>query len=291
MIIVALRGGLGNQLFQYATGYALARASNGELLIDTTRLDGTSPIPGDTYRPYALDAFHIPTRRASSEQIRTVRHPFGTASRIIEIVTLKLFRRYYIGWDPSVLKRRGNVYLNGYFQSPKYFESERDALLKIFSLREEFGLEARRIFAQIQASDAVSIHVRRGDYVANTKPHDTPDICSLEYYAKAVAKIRERISNPVWFVFSDDMSWVTRNLALPGRTVYVSGNTIPDAHELMLMAECDHNIIANSSFSWWGAWLNQNPLKIVVAPMPWFNTKKDQHKDLIPESWIRLPKN
>ncbi len=141
----------------------------------------------------------------------------------------------------------------------------------------------------IQSFKSVSLHIRRGDYVSNKVTNQVHGVCDLNYYSHAISYIAERISNTHLFVFSDDPEWAKGNLKTEIPTFFVDNNRADkDYEDLKLMRQCKHNIIANSSFSWWGAWLNQNAGKIVIAPKKWFNDKSINTKDLIPEKWIRL---
>lgn len=289
-IIVNLKGGLGNQLFQYALGRKLAITSGSELKLDISGLDRANKV-GDIYRPFALDAFSIKTPIATAEEIEKQKYPYGILSKLERRFRFKVLRQQHIGWEPGFLKKTGNMYLDGYFQSPKYFDDIREELLEELTPTKPFGQAAAKALGQIESCESVSIHIRRGDYISNAKVKASYGTCSLDYYRRATEEIKERVADPRWFVFSDDIAWAKSHLTLSGEIGYVSGDGITDAEELMLMAACKHNIIANSSFSWWGAWLNRNPSKVVVAPTPWFDTGKDYHRDLIPTVWLRIPKN
>jgi len=141
---------------------------------------------------------------------------------------------------------------------------------------------------KIKEKNSVSLHIRRGDYLTMQKAIDTIGVCPLDYYDKAIREITRKIKNPTFFIFSDDINWVKENLKTNSPTIFVSGGKLKDYEELILMSKCKHNIIANSSFSWWGAWLNNNPNKIVIAPKKWFKDTSKNTRDLIPESWLKL---
>lgn len=290
MIVVNLKGGLGNQMFQYALGRKLSLANEDTLMLDTGGLVRAQQ-SGDVSRPFALDAFRISGSIASPELAAHARYPYGILSKLMHIFKTKLLRQMNIGWEPGLLTMRGDMYLDGYFQSPKYFEDIRATLLKDFTLNAVPSTTSEVFQTAIHDKESVSVHVRRGDYVSNAKIQKAYGACSSAYYGKAVQEITSHVPSPFWLVFSDDIQWVKEHLSFPGEVTYVSGDDISDAEELLLMAACNHNIIANSSFSWWGAWLNQHPDKIVIAPDPWFDSNKDNHKDLIPDSWIQIAKN
>ncbi len=178
------------------------------------------------------------------------------------------------------------MYLDGYFQSEKYFIDYTDAIRQDFSLKGPLGEAADSIAAQIRSgANTISLHVRRGDYL---KESDFKGIANQEYYANAVKYVTEKVSHPQFFIFSDDIEWCKENLSLPADSVFVSNSDLKDYGELVLMSLCKHHIIANSSFSWWGAWLGSNPEKIVVAPKQWSNNHENWYRDIIPATWTRL---
>jgi hypothetical protein len=146
-----------------------------------------------------------------------------------------------------------------------------------------------KIAEQISRVNSVSLHVRRGDYVANLKVAAIHGLCSKEYYASAIKFISKKVERPHFFVFSDDINWVENNFKINYPCTYINQNFSNESYnDLRLMSLCQHNIIANSSFSWWGAWLNCNSEKIVIAPKKWFANSDKRCDDLIPEKWVRL---
>ena len=173
------------------------------------------------------------------------------------------------------------VYLEGYWQSDKYFQDVST------QLRREISLKANGI-APIEDANAVSLHVRRGDYISNPVTNQFHGASSVTYYQAAIDYITQHISQPHFYIFSDDMEWVKQHLPLPQSVTYVSNGQLHDYEELVLMSHCQHHIIANSSFSWWGAWLNPSDQKIVIAPKQWFNNSAFDTTDLIPAAWIQL---
>ena len=146
----------------------------------------------------------------------------------------------------------------------------------------------REMAAQIDARKSVSLHVRRGDFVNNPQTFSHHGVCEPGYYREAIGKIKEQHTDLEVFVFSDDMDWAKANITTDLPVTFVNGAGRQDFEDLYLMSLCRHNIIANSSFSWWGAWLNPNPEKIVVAPARWFNDKNTDTKDLLPPEWVKL---
>jgi Glycosyl transferase family 11 len=288
MIIINLKGGTGNQLFQYALGRHLALKNNDTLKLSIAGLAQANSI-GDIYRPFALSALNTQKEIATAAEVQKLKNPYGLISKAWRFFNFKVLRRFNIVFNPKVLSWQGDIYLDGFWQSPLYFEAIRDVLLKDLTLTSPFSPEAAEFAAQIKNSTAVSLHVRRGDYIKNPQVAADFGICSTEYYTRAINKIKETVINPTFFVFSDDMDWVRKNLPVGNNAVFVTGTGITDVEEIMLMSLCQHNIIANSSFSWWGAWLNQNSSKIVVAPTPWLN-RQPYDANLIPPAWIQIQK-
>jgi hypothetical protein len=180
------------------------------------------------------------------------------------------------------------VYLDGFWQSEKYFLDIEPTLRKEFSLRKAASPRSLDLANQISSSNAVGLHVRRGDYLSQDKM-EFHGVCSLDYYIAAVSIISSKIPAPHFFVFSDDPEWAVENLRLSYLTTFVrdaDGNK-PYEH-IWAMSLCKHHIIANSSFSWWGAWLSVNPEKIVIAPKQWFRLQTLDSKDIVPERWMRI---
>lgn len=296
MIIVKLFGGLGNQMFQYAAGRRLALAHKVPLKLDLGWFDILS---SSAIRPYALGAFAIEENIATKAEIRAITGErdsriwnkvrdvllqYGTSSAGLGVIKEKSF-----SFDESVLQAPDQAYLAGYWQSGKYFEDVADVLRQEFTVR--FPLTGRNLDVadHIRSTHAVAIHVRRGDYITDKTINNFHGICGLDYYRHCIRRLTTMVSEPHFFVFSDDAAWTTEHLKIDHPTTYVNHNDSTNGYEdLRLMSLCRHNIIANSSFSWWGAWLNSHPSKLIFAPMQWFNNSDIETGDLIPESWIRL---
>ena len=286
MIIVKLKGGLGNQLFQYACAKHLAEQNNDVLKLDLGWYRGGVAV-GDTARTYGLDKFAISAQGASEDEIRSVGGRPSALKRLIKKVVGKLRPINSYLFDQSVLGQKENVHLEGFFQSERYFKEIESIIRNEFQLKGEMGDAARVVLQDIEQTNAVAIHVRRGDYVNNKNANAFHGVCSQEYYHQAIELIAKRIDSPKYFVFSDDIEWVKDHIEIPN-AVFVSQKDIADYEELILMSKCKHNIIANSSFSWWGAWLNAKPNKIVIAPKQWVSDARVNTADAVPESWIRI---
>lgn len=287
MIIVKLSGGLGNQLFQYAFGRHLATVNQKELKLDTSALTKTSDW---TSRSYALGAFNIQAQEATPEEIKALA---GKPNRLLQrvgrkvgITPIQYFQEPHFHFYSSALSIKSSHYLEGYWQSEKYFEAIAPILREEFSFTITPSAHAQTIKEKISNGTSVSLHLRRGDYVKTSKANRYLRPLTMEYYQKAIDYINQRVKNPQFFLFSDDIEWAKSQVTFPLTTHFSTGTS---AHEdLWLMTHCRHHIIANSTFSWWGAWLNQQPDKIVIAPQKWFSTERFDTSDLLPESWIQL---
>lgn len=299
MVKVFLRGGLGNQMFQYAAGLAVAKKNNTQLVLDTVFLNDRLPRRNFSYRTYDLDIFTLDPRfTALSKYSQNVPIPGFWLALDLGLMKLKsLFGKQYIikekkefSFDPDIFKKEGNVLLWGRWQNEKYFKDIADEVRTAFIFKDPLAGEAATIADDIRSSDSVSIHVRRGDFVAFKNVAEMMGETDLSYYNRAVAYVAGHVGNPKLFVFSDDIDWCKDNLKLPFPSVYVpaSAEGPKAAFHLQLMSLCKYNIIANSTFSWWGAWLNRNPEKIVIAPKRWYADGRDDTNEIMPTDWIKI---
>lgn len=283
MIIAKLIGGLGNQMFQYAAGRMLAKTHNTELMLDIT---GYINQVGITPREFKLDIFNIQTNIANQIDIDRLKnskflHKFLNKNSYI--------KEKHFHFDQNILTLPNNIYLEGYWTSEKYFKNIEQIIRQEFTYTNKPDKVNQELMKQISACNSISIHVRRGDYVENERTNQFHGVCGLDYYKTAISYVAQGINNPHFFVFSDDPRWCKKNLHLKYPTTYFTNNLgKKDYEDMRLMSQCQHNIIANSSFSWWGAWLNQNPSKIVIAPKQWFHDTSIDTKDICPESWISI---
>ena len=273
MITVNLKGGLGNQMFQYACGRALA------LKNDTGLSLIRSQSSSDIARPFSLTHFNI-----KAEVVSGRKSPFFL--KLKEKLKQKITGNFHVGFDPKILRLGQTGYLDGYFQSELYFKDYEGSIREDFTLKEPL-LGNKAVIADIIKNDpnAVSVHVRRGDYL--THP-DFGGIATKEYYESAITEIQSHFPAARFYVFSDDIGWCQTELPSLKEAAFVSNSELEDFDEMHLMTLTKHHIIANSSFSWWGAWLGQNPTKIVIAPARWSNLHEDWYRDIIPEKWIRI---
>ena len=291
MIIVKIIGGLGNQLFQYALGRAAAYRKNTLLKMDINSFKTY------TLHKYALSNFNIIESFATEEEIRNMTNTNGI--KYWPSKFKHLFKPYHaksfvkesdFAFDPNIMNLPTDVYLDGYWQSEKYFYDIRNILLEDFSPLIPFDKKNRQYIESIINVNSISIHVRRRDYISNPQTFSCHGVCDKEYYKSAISFFSNKIKKPHFFIFSDDIEWTKNNFKLNYPAEFMDYNLInnKNCNDLFLMSYCKHNIIANSSFSWWAAWLNRNPNKIVVAPKKWFNDPNINTKDLIPESWLRV---
>jgi hypothetical protein len=266
---VKLIGGLGNQLFQYAVGRQIAEFHKTELLLDITEFE--------TYdlHKYSLLGLKLKENFATQEQISI----------------LPVFKEKHFHFDIDFKNIPNNIVLKGYWQTEKYFIDIEDIIRNEFSLKKSAEGKNKEVLQNINSMNSVSLHIRRGDYVTNTYESQILVSKDLEYFNQCVEYIVKRVPDCHFFIFSDDKAWVKENLNLRYPVTFVDHNDASTNYEdLRLMSFCKHNIICNSSFSWWGAWLNTNPGKIICAPQKWFSdeTKYIDSKDLIPETWIKF---
>lgn len=292
MIVVRLIGGLGNQMFQYAFARALSLKRQTELKLDLASYGE------DTPRSFSLDCFNIKASFASLEEIKKlVFTPTPLFIRIVRKIKGKppmressqIYRERHYHFDPQALGILGDSYLIGYWQSEKYFYQIEDIIRRDFTFKSKMSKKNQLLAKRIQETDSVSIHVRRADYVTNKVYRDYFKLCGIEYYFLAITKMINKVHHPCFYVFSDDLDWVKNNIQSEFPITYIDHNRgNQDYEDMRLMSLCKHHIIANSSFSWWGAWLNMHPDKIVIAPKKWFNDPSINTKDLIPSSWIRI---
>jgi hypothetical protein len=291
VIIIRLKGGLGNQLFQYAAGFRLASIRNTELKLYFSEFDNPNY---RTPRSYELGVFEVTAERAVAHDKASISSSVGPLilrwlpGRFRSRSSTAAIERHF-QFDPAVLSLPGDVIMDGYWQSERYFADVTDLVREEFTFKQPAMGRNAEMAAEIAGCNAVSLHVRRGDYATDSVVMATHGVCPLDYYYRAVDYVVERVSNPVFFVFSDDPDWVREHLELRGSVEVVDHNGSDACSEdLRLMSRCAHHIIANSTFSWWGARLNSSPGKIVVAPSRWFADDSLNTSDLLPASWVKL---
>lgn len=293
MLIVKLQGGLGNQMFQYAFARILAKKNGTTLKIDKSFFDLTEKIQGHTPRDFELDIFNESFLQASPSDILLF-HKLSTINKIKRELGLnfpKVYLEPSLSFHQKCLSIKTPVYLKGYFQSYKYLLGQENFIKKLFSFPiDTFDPVNKKILDDIKSTTTISIHVRRGDYVDDKQTQQFHGNCGLDYYLDAIALLAYRNKDFTLVFFSDDSDWIKKQLKdLPYPKIVVDHNIGEDSwKDMALMSLCSHNVIANSSFSWWAAWLNKNLEKTVIAPKNWFASPEINTNDLIPSQWIRL---
>ncbi|MFT5759980.1 MAG: hypothetical protein ACI9LM_004764 [Alteromonadaceae bacterium] len=287
MIIVKITGGLGNQLFQYAIGRALSLKLGCELVLDT------SFYPQQKLRKYELDKFHIAARLATKIEINKSGAGHHIIARLIRKLGLTslLYPNYIeelesISFVSAIDQCQAGCYLDGYWQNPNYFQKYKDTLCKDFEPIIPISKPAKKWLDKVLTTDSVSLHVRRGDYIQNAHTNSLHGTCSLEYYCNAIAHMKRQVKTPIFYIFSDDIQWCKDNLSFIDNANFID-NTTSAIDDLVLMQNCTANIIANSTFSWWGAWLNPRQENL-VAPADWFCSKERNSLEIYPKSWLIL---
>ncbi len=279
-------------MFQYAAGRALSLARGVPFSLDVSAFEEYTRHQG-----FELGrVFSCSPKIATQADVRDVIgwQSYPVLKKIISRRFMAPLRRKEFVLEPHFNFWRGICaiplpsYIQGYWQSEKYFEKYATELRRDFTFKLPLTGRNAEFAAKISQTNAVSIHVRRGDYVSNRKAAKLHGLCSIDYYRGAIKNVVARIESPTFFVFSDDIAWVSENLKLDSPCAFVDHNQGQDSfNDMRLMSLCRHNIIANSSFSWWGAWLNVNPNKLVTAPKNWFAASVNT-EDLLPKEWISL---
>lgn len=288
MIVVRIIGGLGNQFFQYATARALADAAGTPLYLDCRGFSAYA------LRDFTLGKYNIRAQMADDAILgrfpewrrRLGRRLPWRGGRTGNWVFEKNMAFY-----PGLQEQRGDIYLDGYFQWERYFSAYADSIRADLALKGGVSAGARELEAQIGSTPSVAIHVRRGDYVTHPVNRRMFGSCDQAYYRGALAYVQRQVGPVRPFVFSDDPAYARQLFADLDTAVFISGDSRDPTEDIHLMSTCSHHIIANSSFSWWGAWLGKKPGQVVVAPRPWFDWPAFAGINLEAEGWICLPKN
>lgn len=324
VVAARLCGGLGNQLFQFAAGRSVAQRCGGRLILDATPLtlpqqrrkfaldpypiDATVVFDGYAYRPRRCLAILPRPQGESSDHVGLVDralHQLGKSRDAVEgaisaVVgaarrfaglspALRVFAEKSFDYDPTFGSLGANTYLEGYWQCYRYFDDVHDVICGELALPGPPNPANARWLARVKDANSVCLHVRRGDYLM-AEHLSVHGVCSADYYARAMRLMSERVESPQFFVFSDDLAWCREHVT-GANVAYVDANPPDAAHdELKLMASCRHHVIANSSLSWWGAWLARHDGQIVIGPDPWFSGGTET-PDLFPPSWLTLPRD
>jgi hypothetical protein len=292
MIIANIIGGLGNQMFQYACARSMSLRTGLPLLLAIDQLPGYA-----SHNGFELQrVFQVGARIATQSELRTLLG-WQAPPRLRRILGRPRMRwavgRHWCNephfqfWH-SLTSLSGSRYLHGYWQSERYFMEYADQIRADFTFQLKRSAEDEMVLECMRTQPSVSLHVRRGDYT-NKKNQNVFALCDLNYYRNAIRLMRGRVPGLRLFAFSDDPDWVEAQFAKEFGPIELVRHNVGarSANDMWLMSQADHHIIANSSFSWWGAWLNQSSSKIVVSPRSWFINGTDD-RDLIPARWIRI---
>lgn len=294
MITIKLQGGLGNQLFQYATACALAQYHGSSVAFDLRAFHASASEIDTTPRAYELGAFGIspvqpPWLDTLAIGMQAIPYRNQLKKRVRLWRRLTEYQEKSQSYESDIFnKTSARTYLVGYFQSERYFAHIKELL----RYKLKFTHEPEIDLASFAGTESlVSLHIRRGDYVTNPKARQLHGLCSLEYYQRATSYLANRLGPIHLAVFSDDQAWARKHVLLPYPVTFVEGHQGTDSYkDMQLMSRCAHHVVANSSFSWWGAWLNPSPDKIVVTPTRWLAREVDatESADRIPPGWIRI---
>jgi hypothetical protein len=289
MKIVRFKGGLGNQMFQYAFYEAIRR----KYPTDIVSIDLSPYLIFHDHNGFELNnVFSIDLHAPQKNDVEKLVDENVKLNHKFRRLILGRKKTHYIekeiSFNPDVFNIYHDILYDGYWQSWKYFTHLN--IKEIFQFSNFVNPQNQELAKQIKESNSISIHIRRGDYYSNPNVKKVlGNICNITYYQKAMAYIEKSVQNPMYFIFSDTPEWVESNFPLCKRII-ISHNHRENSHrDMQLMSLCKHNIIANSSFSWWAAYLNNDVKKIVIAPKNWFNesTVKYKIEDIIPENWIK----
>ena len=281
MIVSRIIGGLGNQMFQYAAGFAVAEHIRSEHRVDVSAFGRYS------LRENSLIHLNITSASIDDDDYPPIKT--SCEGFVEERRGLRTVRESGMRFDPSLFETGDDLFLFGYWQTESYFKSVESKIRSEFQVKTEPDAENRNLLAQIRDSQSVAVHIRRGDYVSHRKVRKEFGSCTLRYYEGAIRLIKDRVADATFFVFSDEPEWAQAHLNIE-RSKYVTHNSgNRDFEDLRLMASCRHFIIANSSFSWWAAWLGAEADKTVIAPKPWFLSAKYDSRDVVPRGWMSLP--
>lgn len=282
MITVKLNGGLGNQMFQYALGRALSLAKDVPLNFDGSFFKQKYA----KNRPFSLRIFN--SRVNFSDDLRipmywSLRRFFKSKN----FFGLEIYHEKDFAYDENIFSVSENAFIEGFFQSEKYFKKFEYQIRKDFTFEPEPDEQNSALIEEMSGCASVSVHVRRGDYINKARYQSMFSHCDINYYTNAANLIAAKIKSPVFYFFSDEPDWIKENFKLNHPFKIISHNIGAKSYEDMrLMSFCKHNIIANSSFSWWGAWLNNNSDKIIICPKKWF--AQIPTPDIYPENWKKI---
>jgi hypothetical protein len=291
MITVKLMGGLGNQMFQYAAGRALSLRHNVPLALDLSFLQ--APAGGKhTQRQYELGGLNIHATTLNSGDMTNFSESPGAMRRIL----MRLFPGFFSGlhlaesghgYQGAFDRAPSDTYLDGFWQNERYFARFAPDIRAELTPAPHESVRSSDVARMTGSTASISVHVRRGDYVSSAEANAFHGTCGVDYYHEAISFIAKTVDSPLIFVFSDDPEWCRANLAFRFPTHYLQPDAAA-ANDMWLMSRCSHHVIANSSFSWWGAWLNERDGNTTVAPKEWFRGRDSKQLGVVPARWTTL---
>ncbi|MEJ0054748.1 MAG: alpha-1,2-fucosyltransferase [Bacteroidota bacterium] len=290
MICIKLTGGLGNQMFQYALAKHY-QSQNIRTYLDLEFYDNSEHA---AIRSFSLSVFSItvPILPLFYKRYLYSQKAIWKIARKVLRLSFEFVHESGHNFNDKYLHLTHHAVVTGYFQSQKYFDHIREEIVNDFNINQSLSSRNLGYLETIKKSESVSLHIRRGDYASNQATQEKHGVLPSSYYMAAIKIVNNKIMNAEYFVFTDDVSWVKENLgAVLNQFTIVEGNSSENAwQDLFLMSQCRHAITANSSFSWWGAWLNKNPAKLVIAPEAWCADPQlnAQMGDVVPENWIKI---
>ncbi len=293
MIVSRIEGGMGNQMFQYGLARILALKRNATVLLDTSFFNQTEKRLGHTPRKFELAIFNNHYIKASDSDILSFQHlsKINKVKKKLGLNYPKLYQESSFHFNEKVWDISLPVYLKGFFQSYLYFVGHEDFIRQLFSFPiDSLDQVNKELLTTFKKSNTIAIHIRRGDYVNDTHTAAYHGSCDIDYYIKSIKLLTSKSKDFTLVFFSDESDWVEEQFKdLVYSKIFVDHNIDENSwKDMLLMSSCSHNIIANSSFSWWAAWLNENPEKKVIAPKEWFKTKDLNTQTLLPEEWMKL---
>lgn len=286
MIIVKLKGGLGNQMFQYAAGKLLASEIQHDLILDRSFLD--TERKGVTKRTYYLDIYDVKTKQTRNHKSSSTQKLFQKVSYpLLKKIGHTVLVKDFTHSDLSSYATFKNIVLDGYFFDLTFLQDRKEIVTSIFEFTDDLYADNKSLLQQIKRTQSVSIHIRRGDYL-NKVNQSIYHSCNISYYQKAIKYIQSKVDQPFFYIFSDDIEWVKKSLNMDVPMELIDLDTSnKDVVDFFLMSQCQHNIIANSTYSWWAAFLNKNKQKEVVAPLDWYKdtVRNTEALKIIPKEW------
>lgn len=294
MIITRIWGGLGNQMFQYSFGYAVARKLRQELKLDISYFDKNN------LRPYRLNNYNLDYKKTVANKetpfcIKTIRSKLPNKFiRICPRFKMKLphgwtyIKETRFEYNPALQNIGGdNIYLDGYWQCEKYFLEYSNDIFRQMTPIHNNSDEFLYWKSEIDQGQSVSVHLRRGDFIYQERKLLAVShlyLLGMEYYNRAINYFSRHVDNPVFYFFSDDIEWVKGQFSFLDNSRFIKIETPNgDIEEMRLMSNCKHHIVANSTFSWWGAWLDRKLHKITLAPERYYG-----NKDIVPQNWVKI---